>query len=155
MESSPQTLFSSTTTPVPSNPPTTNASPSLTTQQSRPLQPSTIAGISIGAAAGFVLLASLIALAVLARRRRQRRRAKAYDKVDVRVFDSAAEWKDDKRRWSGFSSLEDEAVGCGPDACEDGEVVGHGSDACDDGEGVVSEADSRVVGGFVAELQED
>jgi hypothetical protein len=56
----------------------------------------------------------------------------------VRVFESAAEWKDDKRRWSGFSSLEGEIVGCGTDVCD---------------EGVVSEADSRIVSGFVAELE--
>jgi hypothetical protein len=36
-----------------------------------------------------------------------------------------------------------------------GARLGCGADACDDGKGVVSEADSRVVSGFVAELQGD
>jgi hypothetical protein len=52
------------------------------------------------------------------------------------------EFQDDKRRWSRFSSLEGEFIGCGPDAC-------------DDGESIVSEADSRGVGGEVAELEGD
>jgi hypothetical protein len=58
------------------------------------------------------------------------------------MFGSAVEFQDDKRRWSRFSSLEGEVVGCGPDAC-------------DDGESIVSEADSRGVGGEVAELEGD
>jgi hypothetical protein len=155
MASAPQTLLSSTTTSTPPDPRTTNPSTSSTTQQAHPLPPSTIAGISIGAAAGLFILTSLIAIAVLARRRRLRLRSKAYDKVDVRVFESAAEWKDDKRRWSGFSDFGGEVGGCGADACDDGEGFVLEADACDDGKGVVSEADSRVVSGFVAELQGD
>jgi hypothetical protein len=58
----------------------------------------------------------------------------------VRVFDSAAEWKDDKRRWSRFSSLDGEVVGCGSNG---------------DGDGVMSEADSRTLVGFVSELEGD
>jgi hypothetical protein len=62
---------------TPPDPPIANASPSITDQQAQALPSSTIAGISIGAAAGVLILASLIAIAVLARRRRLRRRPKS------------------------------------------------------------------------------
>lgn len=104
------------------------------------LRPSAIAGISIGAATGSAILAGLAASIILFRRRR--RRAKAHrNGVDFRVFDSASEFHEDKRRWSQLSSSLGTTSGSGSGS-------GSGSRGTD-----VSEADSRAVMLGVAELE--
>lgn len=123
-----------------SSPPTsiTSASPpaaaSATPRPSHHLPPGAIAGISISTAASIAILAGLAALAI--RFRRQRRRARMHSSgVDVRVFDSASEYHEDKRRWSQLSS-------------SFGTVSRSGSGRTD-----VSAADSSAVVMGVAELE--
>ena len=99
------------------------------------LPPSSIAGISIGAAASIAILAGLAASAILFRRRRRRRASAYQDLIDFRVFDTASEFHEDKRRWSQLSS-------------SFGTASGRGSGQTDT---EVSEADSRAVG--VSELE--
>lgn len=127
--SSPSTVAASTS-PSPSV--------SITPNSANKLRPSAIAGISIGAAASVAILAGLAASAILFRRRRQRRAKSRYDQVDFRVFDSASEFHEDKRRWSQLSS-------------SFGTASGSGSGHTDVGD--VSEADSRTAMLDVAELE--
>jgi hypothetical protein len=125
--------------PSPDSPPTsiTNTSPtasiSATPQPTHHLPPSSIAGITIGAAASIAILAGLAASAILFRRRRRRRAIAYQDLIDFRVFDTASEFHEDKRRWSQLSS-------------SFGTASGRGS-----GQTEVSEADSRAVA--VSELE--
>lgn len=114
--------------PTSSNAAEANSTPNLTTDPTPKLTPSVIIGISAGAVAGALVLVGLTALAVLCRRRQRRRLSN--ENLEVRVFDSATEFYDDKRRWSVGSS-----------------------DAA--GVGVVAEADSRPVVRGRAELEGD
>lgn len=124
---------------ITSTPP--SASTSTTSQITHHLPPATIAGISIGAVASIAILAGLITSAILFRRRR--RRAKAHNnEVDFRVFDSASEFHEDKRRWSELSS-------------SFGTVSGRESGSGRTEIGEVSEADSRTLMLGVAELEGD
>ena len=128
----------------PSPPPTTITSISTPASVSARLQPTpthqlppaAIAGISIGAAAGAAILAGLAASVILFRRRRRRTKMHKYG-VDVRVFDSATQFHEDKRRWSELSS-------------SFGTVSGSGSEQTDT---EVSEADSRAVVPTISELE--
>jgi len=124
----------------PPSPSVTNATPSasafVTSHPSQHLPPAAIAGISIGAAAGVAILAGLAASVILFRRRRRRRKMHKH-RVDVRVFDSASEFHEDKRRWSELSP-------------SFGTVSGSGSEQTDTD---VSEADSRAVVQTIAELE--
>jgi hypothetical protein len=81
---------------------TTSTTPSPASNPPQSLPPGTIAGISIGAIAGVAILAVLSALLI----RRRRRRAQAYpNELEVRVFDSAAQFHEDKKKpWSPLSS---------------------------------------------------
>ena len=111
---------------------------SATPHPTHHLPPSAIAGISIGAAAVVATLAGLAASAILFRRRR--RRAKTHvSGVDVRIFDSASEYHEDKRRWSELSSSFGTASRGGSEQAE----------------AEVSEADSRAVVPTVSELEGD
>lgn len=105
-----------------------NSTPHLTTDPIPKLTPSVVIGISAGAVAGALVLVGLTALAVLCRRRQRRRLSN--ENLEVRVFDSATDFYDDKRRWSVGSS---DATGVGG----------------------VAEADSRPVVGGRAELEGD
>lgn len=131
----PENGLSTTTSPVPPAPSAATI-PSPTPLPPQSLPPRVIAGISIGAAAGVVMLGGLIILAVLIRRRH---RAKTYGKgngnVDVRVFETASQFHEDKRRWSQLSSSFGTASGSGQQLDVD-----------------VSEADSRAVVVPIAEL---
>ena len=123
-----------------SSPPTsiTSASPSAAASaMSRPthhLPPGAIAGISISAVASIAISAGLAASAIRFRRRRRRARMHSSG-IDVRVFDSASEYHEDKGRWSQLSSTF-------------GTVSHSGSGQTD-----VSEADSSAVMMGVAELE--
>jgi hypothetical protein len=92
--------------------------------------------MTVGAVVGIAILAGLAASVVLFHRRRRRARAHRND-VDFRVFDSASEFHEDKRRWSQLSSSFGTASGSGS-----------GSGRTD-----VSEADSRTAMLYVAELE--
>lgn len=127
----PETPHASSSNPSqPTNAAEANSTPSLTTTPSPKLAPSIIIGISAGAVAGALALVGLSVLAILCRRRRCRRLSN--ESVEVRVFDSATEFYDDKRMWSVGSSAD--AVGAGI---------------------MVAEADSRAVVGGRAELEGD
>jgi predicted acylesterase/phospholipase RssA len=80
-----------------------SASVSTTPHSTHNLRPSAIVGISIGAVASVAILAGLAASTVVFRRRRRRAKSRNHE-VDFRVFDSASEFHEDKRRWSQLSS---------------------------------------------------
>ena len=124
----------------PPAPSVTSATPSasafVTSHPSQHLPPAAVAGISIGAAAGVAILAGLTAAAVSLRRRRRRAKMRS-DGVDVRVFNSASAFHENKRRWSELSS-------------SFGTVSGSGSEQTDT---EVSEADSRAVVPTISELE--
>lgn len=110
------------------------AAASATPHSTHLLPPGAIAGISISATASIAILVGLAASAIRFRRRRRRARMHSSG-VDVRVFDSASEYHEDKRRWSQLSS-------------SFGTVSRSGSGQTD-----VSEADTSAVTMGVAELE--
>lgn len=123
--SSPQTFITSASP---------SAAASATPHTAYHLPPGAIASISISAAASIAILAGLAASAIRFRRRRHRARSHSGG-VDVRVFDSASEYHENKRRWSQLSS-------------SFGTVSRSGSGRTD-----VGEADSSAVVMGVAELE--
>lgn len=130
----PEPSSSSSPTSVTSTSP--SVSVSATPHPTHHLPPGAVAGISIGAAAGAAVLVGLTAAAVPFRRRRRCARM-SNDGVDVRVFDSASENHEDKRRWSELSS-------------SFGTVSGSRSEQTDT---EVSKADSRAVVPTMSELE--
>lgn len=116
------------------------------------LSSGTMAGIGVGATAAVVALAGLIALTILRRRRRHKQAKKHSNPLDVRVFDTASEYNEDKKHWLlRFSPLSPSSPQFSDTKSQPSPVLqteNHGL-----GIEAVQEADSRCVGREAAELE--
>lgn len=116
------------------------------------LSSGTMAGIGVGATAAVVALAGLIALTILRRRRRRKQAKKYSNPLDVRVFDTASEFNEDKKHWLlRFSPLSPSSPQFSDTKSQPSPVLqteNHGL-----GIEEVQEADSRCVGREAAELE--